>query len=157
MEAIIAISKNNVIGIGNKLPWNIPEDLAHFKGKTLGKTIIAGTTTIEGLPKLPNRKIIQLSSKGIKHENAFDLCMNVDSLFIKYPVGIVIGGAETIKSMLPAITRLIVTYIDIEIPITKEVKTLPIQEILEGWVVDRIYPLSPRALVKEYVHAIKRF
>ena len=31
IKLICAISKNNVIGNENKLPWNIPEDLKRFK------------------------------------------------------------------------------------------------------------------------------
>ena len=31
MILIMARSKNNVIGVNNKLAWNIPEDLKFFK------------------------------------------------------------------------------------------------------------------------------
>ena len=39
---IAAVSSNNVIGIKNKLPWHIPEDLQFFKNKTKGRTVIMG-------------------------------------------------------------------------------------------------------------------
>ena len=45
MQAILAISNNNVIGVANKLPWHIKEDLQHFKRYTDGKTLVAGTNT----------------------------------------------------------------------------------------------------------------
>ena len=32
---VVAFSENMVIGIDNKLPWNLPKDLQHFKNYTL--------------------------------------------------------------------------------------------------------------------------
>jgi len=54
---IVACDENNLIGDGNKLPWNIPEDLKHFKETTTGHIIIMGKNTWKSLPRkpLPNR------------------------------------------------------------------------------------------------------
>jgi dihydrofolate reductase len=41
------MNKENVIGVDNKLPWHIPEDLQHFKHVTYGKPIIMGRKTFE--------------------------------------------------------------------------------------------------------------
>lgn len=50
----------DAIGLGNKLPWHLPEDLAHFKSKTLNSNVLMGMTTYQNLPPsfkpLPNRK-----------------------------------------------------------------------------------------------------
>ncbi len=43
---LVAISNNNVIGVNNDLPWNLKDDLAHFKKYTLNKVIIMGRKTI---------------------------------------------------------------------------------------------------------------
>ena len=37
VSLIVAIGKNNVIGIGNKLPWHYKEDLEYFKKTTMNK------------------------------------------------------------------------------------------------------------------------
>ena len=42
-----------VIGIGNRLPWNLPADLRHFKRVTMGKPVIMGRKTWESLPRKP--------------------------------------------------------------------------------------------------------
>lgn len=47
------MSRNRAIGINNRLPWNLPEDLAWFKQNTLGKPIIMGRKTWESLPYRP--------------------------------------------------------------------------------------------------------
>ena len=36
------MSNNNVIGVENKLPWQLKDDLEHFKKYTTGKIIIMG-------------------------------------------------------------------------------------------------------------------
>src|SRR5271167_4971316 len=61
-KAIAAMSLNRVIGAGNKIPWHLPEDFKWFKQQTIGKVILMGRKTFEGLGKaLPNRKNIILT------------------------------------------------------------------------------------------------
>lgn len=147
MEAIIAISNNGIIGEGSGLPWHCTEDLQHFKQYTYGMTIIAGTNTIVGLPKLPKRTLIQLGS-GSKLPNADDICHTPESTFCKYPTGIVIGGAKTIQAMLLYVNKLVVTHLDIFV----EPKANSVYfDIPAGWVENKAYELSDIAVVREYV------
>ena len=61
-KAIAAMSQNRVIGLGNKIPWYLPEDFKWFKQQTIGKVILMGRKTFESLGKaLPNRKNIILT------------------------------------------------------------------------------------------------
>ena len=63
IKLICAISKNNVIGNENKLPWNIPEDLKRFKELTSNNWIVMGRKTFDSIGRpLPNRKNIVLSN-----------------------------------------------------------------------------------------------
>ena len=61
INIIAAMAKNRSIGITNKLPWYIPEDLKHFKNLTEGKdnAVLMGYNTWRSLPTypepLPNR------------------------------------------------------------------------------------------------------
>ena len=62
IKLITAYDKNKLIGVDNKLPWDLPEDLKHFKKSTLNKTIIMGKNTYLSLKKpLPNRVNIVIS------------------------------------------------------------------------------------------------
>ena len=45
-----AQAANGVIGARRRLPWHLPEDLAHFKALTLGSTVVMGRATWESLP-----------------------------------------------------------------------------------------------------------
>jgi dihydrofolate reductase len=62
VSLIAAVSENGVIGVDNKLPWYIPDDLKRFKKLTSGNVVIMGRKTYESLGKpLPNRLNIVIS------------------------------------------------------------------------------------------------
>ena len=56
---VLAAADNGVIGRGDALPWDLPDDLRHFKRTTLGRPIIMGRKTFDsvGFP-LPGRRNI---------------------------------------------------------------------------------------------------
>ena len=55
MKIIVAMSNNNVIGINNKLPWHLSDDLKRFKSLTQGNQIVMGRKTFESIGRpLPN-------------------------------------------------------------------------------------------------------
>lgn len=61
---IAAFGNNGQVGLNKELPWDIPEELSHFKETTLKSTVIQGSGTFQsiGFP-LPNRHNIVISSK----------------------------------------------------------------------------------------------
>ena len=54
---------DNIIGIGENIPWHIKSDFQRFRRITEGKTLVAGQKTYESFPNrtLPNRKICVLT------------------------------------------------------------------------------------------------
>ncbi len=62
ISVIAAVAQNHVIGIENRLPWRLPEDLAHFKALTLNHPILMGRKTFESLGRpLPSRTNIVIT------------------------------------------------------------------------------------------------
>ena len=62
ISAIVAMSKNRVIGINGQLPWRLPEDLKWFKKVTTGHPIVMGRKTFESIGRvLPNRENVIVS------------------------------------------------------------------------------------------------
>jgi dihydrofolate reductase len=60
--SIAAVAKNGVIGKGNALPWNIPEDMKFFRESTKNQIVIMGRKTLESLGKpLPHRINVVIS------------------------------------------------------------------------------------------------
>ena len=49
ISLIAAMSKNRVIGNGNKLPWDIPEDTDYLRATTRGKPLVMGRATYESI------------------------------------------------------------------------------------------------------------
>jgi dihydrofolate reductase len=61
---IVAKAENNVIGINNKLPWHLKDDLQNFKKITMGHHILMGRKTFESIGKaLPGRMSLVVSSE----------------------------------------------------------------------------------------------
>lgn len=113
---IVAVDKKNGIGIQNKLPWHLPEDLAHFKKTTTGNTVIMGRKTYESIGRpLPNRRNIVLSknpswqAEGVETVTSLEQVNDVrnenDEIFI-------IGGAQIYELTLKDVSKIIITEID---------------------------------------------
>lgn len=67
ISLIVAMARNHIIGIDNRLPWKLPADLAWFKKNSMGKPLLMGRKTWESLPirPLPGREhfIVTRNSK----------------------------------------------------------------------------------------------
>lgn len=123
LSIIVAKSKNNVIGRENKLPWNLPADLKHFKEITTGHKVIMGRKTFESITKmlghpLPNRtNIIVTRNLDYKYKN----CIVVHSLenALKYmdkkEEAFVIGGSELFHQALKLVNKVYITLINAEL------------------------------------------
>jgi len=62
---IAAVSVDGVIGIGDDIPWHIPEDFKHFKNTTMGNMLLVGATTFKTLPpKAHNGREFMILNNG---------------------------------------------------------------------------------------------
>ena len=65
LALVVAVADNGVIGRDGALPWHLPEDLKHFKARTMGKPIIMGRRTFESIGRaLPGRRNLVVSSQA---------------------------------------------------------------------------------------------
>lgn len=120
LSFVVAIDKNNLIGKNNKLPWNLPCDLNHFKEITLkeSKTIIMGRKTFETLPNiLPGRKHIILTENQnyVINNTNVEVIYNITKLteLIKsHKEYFVIGGGKIFSLLLPHATKIYMTKIN---------------------------------------------
>lgn len=121
LALIAAMAQNRVVGVDNKLPWHLPEDLKYFKRITTGKAVIMGRKTYESIGRpLPNRTNIvitrsaEFSAPGIEVVNSLDaaieLAENV-SLINAVDEVMVIGGAQIYEAALPQADRLYLTHV----------------------------------------------
>jgi len=116
LTLIAAISENNVIGIDNKLPWHIPEDLKRFKRLTTGHPVIMGRNTYLSIPDryrpLPKRKNIVLSTT-LEEQNSIYVARNVDHAIVltEKQESFVIGGVRVFESFLPYVNKMEITNV----------------------------------------------
>jgi dihydrofolate reductase len=114
LTIVVATDQCCGIGINNKLPWHLPEDLAHFKRTTSGHAIIMGRKTFESIGRpLPNRRNIVITrNPEWKHEGV-EAVASVDAAIalLGDEEAFVIGGAQIYAQSLPRASRLIVTEI----------------------------------------------
>jgi dihydrofolate reductase len=119
LHLIYARSRNNVIGVNGDLPWQLPEDLAHFKRTTLGQPVIMGRVTWESIPHkfrpLPGRTNVVVSRQagfsapGAQVVGSLQAAMN---LFTAKEVVWLIGGAQLYAQAMPLAHQLVITEID---------------------------------------------
>ncbi|PLX21307.1 diacylglycerol kinase [Candidatus Parcubacteria bacterium] len=120
ISIIVAIGKNNAIGLDNQLLWHIPEDLKHFKKITTGNIIVMGRKTYESIGRaLPSRTNIiitrdtKFQAEGciIKHslEEVFREAKSYSDKEV-----FIIGGGEIYKQALPHADKLYLTIVDDE-------------------------------------------
>ncbi len=140
LTLISAVARNGIIGIQNRLPWQLAEDLAFFKKTTIGHAILMGRNTYDSIGRpLPGRCNIVLtreknwqpnnlvSNIPIYNWNALEnrktnaeteiiVCQSLSSLeklnlSLDSKSIFVIGGAQIYEATLPFAKRLLLTEI----------------------------------------------
>lgn len=122
---VAAISrKTRALGNKNELLWHIPEDLKHFKEKTLGHPVIMGRKTFESIvailgKPLPNRinivvtRNLNFSYEGVHVASSLETALQEASKLNPTEIHIG-GGAELYKQALPFVDELCLTLVDDE-------------------------------------------
>ena len=129
--AIVAMSKNFIIGDGHKMLWHLPNDLIRLKKMTMGNPLIMGRKTHESIGKiLPGRANIILSrnAPNTKDKNLKFTVNNFrDSIFIankwinsnfenkkrSKKCIFIFGGGEIYKLAIDYCIRIELTLIDL--------------------------------------------
>ena len=125
LSLIAACAHDRVIGLDNRMPWHLPEDLRHFKARTLGKPIIMGRKTWDSLGRpLPGRLNLVVSRQA-------DLQLQGAEVFTDLAAAIeragqwaqeqgadeimLIGGGQLYAEALPLASRIYLTRIDLAV------------------------------------------
>ena len=123
LALVVAVSRNDVIGVGGGLPWRLPSDLKRFRAITWGKPILMGRRTFESIGKpLPGRTSVVVSAdptftppegvlKGASLGEGLALAddaadaMGADAIMV-------IGGERLFRETLPIARWLYLTEVD---------------------------------------------
>ncbi|MGX5817327.1 dihydrofolate reductase [Chitinophaga lutea] len=117
ISIIVAVSENNVIGIGNKLPWHLPADLQFFKNTTWGFPVIMGRKTFESMGKpLKGRHNIVITRQADYHHEGITVVPSIDAAIATAEKDdtkeiFITGGTEIFLQSLPKVNRIYRTRI----------------------------------------------
>jgi len=108
--------EKKVIGKDNWLPWEIPEELKHFRTTTALGTVIMGRKTYDsiGRPMPKRHNIVVTRQKGLTIEGV-DICHSVpEAINLAKKDGKeiwIIGGADIYQQAIPLTERMYLSYI----------------------------------------------
>lgn len=121
---IAAVARNGVIGAGEGMPWRLPSDFAYFKRTTLGKPLIMGRKTFEGIGKpLPGRtNIVVTRQRGYQPDGVLVFTSLAAAMEEAQAIAaadgatevMIGGGGEIYREALPAADRLYITHVEAE-------------------------------------------
>jgi dihydrofolate reductase len=131
VSQIAAMSRSRAIGVANKLPWDLPEDMKYFRDTTRSKIVIMGRKTFESMDSKPLPKrfniVISRSSKSnpeqaplVQWVTSIEAALELAKQTISTEAGkaqwgeevFIIGGGEIFKDSLPRTDRIYLTEID---------------------------------------------
>jgi dihydrofolate reductase len=144
---VVAMNHDRVIGINNHLPWNIPEELVHFKSVTMGKPVIMGRKTFASIGTiLPDRDniVITHNTQDIYDQSSGLLICNSIKQALQQAQECakkrsineicIIGGSTIFQEFLPVVNRLIITIIDYHINLARAGEVVFFPEIYyQNW------------------------
>ncbi len=120
MNIIAAVDKNWAIGHDNKLLISIPADMRFFRDETMGKMVVMGRKTFEGLPNrqvLYGRRNVVLSQREDYKAEGAEVVHSVEEVLALVKdapdeAAYVIGGASVYRQLLPFCSVAHITRID---------------------------------------------
>jgi len=119
LSLIAALDRRRAIGLGNALPWHLPDDLRRFKALTLGKPVLMGSNTARSLGRaLPGRRNLVLTRSGQVPFADMQAVSSLDAALAAAgdaPEVCVIGGAQVYALSLPLAQRLYLTHVETEV------------------------------------------
>ncbi len=123
ISLICAMGRNREIGVANRLPWHISQDLKRFKTFTMGHPIIMGRRTFESIGRpLPGRTNIIVTRNSQYERPGCVICHDIEEALDRArSVGesdpseiFVIGGAQIYRQTIAMADKLYLTLVDDE-------------------------------------------
>jgi len=115
ISIIAAMGDKQVIGFKNKLPWNLPADMDHFRQLTMGKPVVFGQKTFESIGKpLSGRTNIILTLDRSFNPSGCIVAHSIEEVLSftqDSPELVVCGGASIYRQFLPLAEKMYLTLI----------------------------------------------
>lgn len=132
ISIIVAITRDNAIGLNGDQLYYISSDLRRFRSITMGHPMVMGRRTFESFPRgpLPGRRNIVITTRPDYPADGIEIAPSLSAalaLAADSPAGsedaksdsseiVVIGGASVYEQALPLANRLYLTVIEVDRP-----------------------------------------
>lgn len=161
---IYAISKNNVMGKDNTIPWKSMADFSWFRSATTGHTVIMGRKTWESLPIKPlkNRNNIVVSRDPQYQPEAqiscqFELATSLTEAITMALANsgenkvFIIGGKDILEEASQYAKEAYVSYVEVEVSLSDTcimAPSLPPHKVVGSMLLCEAEPFHPAVTVK---------
>ena len=116
---LAALDARQVIGVDQRLPWHLPEDMRHFKEITMGRPIVMGRNTFESIGRaLPGRLNVVLSHQSLSLPEGVLLVHHLDEIqacLKRHDKAYVIGGHALFRLFEPLANAMCLTHIELSV------------------------------------------
>lgn len=114
LSLIVAADENNVIGCEGSLPWDLPDDMKHFRETTEEHPVMMGRKTYDSIGRpLPRRRNIVITRRDIDIEGC-DVVHSLDealALVADEEEAFVIGGGEIYRQAMERADKIYLTRV----------------------------------------------
>ncbi|MGD9018699.1 MAG: dihydrofolate reductase [Desulfuromonadales bacterium] len=112
---IAAMTQDRVIGLGDGLPWDLPEDRQLFKNLTTGSTVIMGRRTYQSINHPLADRLNIVLSRTLTDLPGVTVCKSlIEGLEVAGRFGrpvFIIGGAGLYREALPVASVLHISWV----------------------------------------------
>ena len=122
LNLIVACAENRVIGRQGRLPWSIPEDMAHFHRMTAGQVVVLGRICYETWPRVRDDgrlPVVITRDQSLAQPNVRITNNVAEALAIAQDLPgeiMICGGQRIYEETLPLADRIYLTLVHAEVP-----------------------------------------
>ena len=117
ISLIVAMDENRGIGVLNRIPWHLPDDLKRFKKLTMGHHIIMGRKTYDSIGKpLPGRTSVVITRQQDYQPAECLITHSIDEAISQVggrgeTEAFIIGGGEIFRQTFDIAERIYLTIV----------------------------------------------
>lgn len=113
---VAAVAENGVIGRDGGIPWELPEDLRHFRATTRGNTVVMGRATYDAIGHpLPYRTNVVVTRDRTWQADGVFVAAGLDEALQQAQDFegdvMVIGGGHVYSAAMPSATHQVLTEV----------------------------------------------
>jgi dihydrofolate reductase len=115
---IAALSNNNIIADESGIPWDLPNDLEHYKSTVTDEVVISGRKTFEASGEIAKKSIVlsnnenwNSNSDTVKHATSIEQAKKIAEEVSHNGVVYIVGGESVYNSFIDIADKMILSHV----------------------------------------------